>query len=214
MRLSWKGFLTHLAALAIGWACVDRILGNHESSAGTGASSVKTKSGERLPGAKTNAEDDGPLARWMGNTPDPETVERLKHESVAEVADALFAKSADKDLSEILGLISVHGPSGLDSSIEGLRELWLAEPKEMLEWCKALPQEKRQKLSVFLLDGRLASAIPDDQLESVDGTDSHIQWLRKERGRRAGRAGIWRISKACCRNLPRNPGYRAMPPPR
>lgn len=187
--MSGKFILTHIAAMVVGWACVGHIIGGRESKQESSPSSVKTKSGGRSPGSKQNPAEDGPLARWMGNTPDPALVERLKHESVAEVVEVLFAKWADKDASEMLGLLSARDSVELNATLAELRELLLADPKGMRMWFEGLPDGKRQSFGVFLLDEKLASAIPDEQLDSWEKSDPDGKWVPRERGRRIGRSG-------------------------
>ena len=82
------------------------------------------------------------------------------------------------------------GKSGkFNFMLNQMRELLLAEPAEMRNWFESLAWDKQQKFAFILFDEGLASAIPDEQIDSWEGICSQRDWLSNERGRRAGKRG-------------------------
>jgi hypothetical protein len=189
MHLSRKDIFTHLAALAIGWMCVHRIIGDDETLSADDNPSVRTKAGERQAAVKNNASASGLLAPWNANTPDQAMVERLKNESVAAVADSVWNEffKTDDD-GKITAVAPWVSEENLDV-IERFRELLLADPKGMREWFAALPEDKRTHFASLPGNRSLANAIPDDQFESWASITPTGAWIETERGTRVGRSG-------------------------
>lgn len=187
--MPWMEILTHLAALSVGWACVDRWMVDFSNSSNSGITNVRTSSAERRPTGRGSNTARHSLARWTGNTPDPVMVERLGHGSVAEIADSIFEKWAGMDVGSIVHLLAERKSGEFKFMLYEMRELLLADPTGMRDWYEELPWDKRQNFTFILNDAGLASAIPDEQIDSWEGIGSQQTWLVSERGRRAGRKG-------------------------
>jgi hypothetical protein len=206
MRLSWKSILTHLAALAVGWVWVERVTGNHMPIAEEGDSSVRTKLGERQASTTKNTAESGHLMRWTGDLPDPVVVGRLKQESTADVADSIwnefFAANADGNINAVERIVAEEN---LDL-IEQFRGLIQADSEGVRDWFAGLPDDRRTRFKSLLGNSSLASAIPDDQLDSWEGIAGKEPWIEVERGRRAGRTGDLAVLNRMIDDASNNPG--------
>lgn len=189
MRLSLKVIITHLAALGLGWACVDRILDQGEVQAPDPTLPVRTKAGERQAGGKGNQTASGLLETWTSNTPDKALVKRLENESVTEVADSIWAEffitHDDGSVSTTSRWVSEENLE----LVERFRGLLLAEPEGLRLWFAALPEKKRGCLGMLLGRSSFKSAIPDDQLAAWGNFPGAEFSIVMERGIRVGAAG-------------------------
>jgi hypothetical protein len=189
MRLSLKVIFTHLAALVLGWACVDRMMDQEKVQAPAPTLPVKTKTGERQAGGKGNQTASGVLDAWTSNTPDRALVKRLEHESVAELADSIWAEFFIIHEDGSVSTISRVASGKNLELVERFRGLLLAEPEGLLQWFVALPDEKRGCLAMLLGNRSFRSAIPDDQLAAWGNLPGAGSSIAMERGIRVGEAG-------------------------